>query len=172
MQYLTALKEAEAIKALLEPHCERIEIAGSIRREKSECKDIEIVCIPKQDPQIVKLMPGRKFVHGYPCKEFVDQVNQWRAIKGKPTGKYTQRIVNYTTVDIFIANPDNWGVIFFIRTGSAEYVKRVIGIILTGKGYKCEEGELWNGKEKLAVAEEQQIFELAQLPYVSPVNRY
>jgi len=38
---------AVRVLELLQPHCIRCEIAGSIRREKSEVKDIEIVAIPK-----------------------------------------------------------------------------------------------------------------------------
>lgn len=38
---------AEALVAHLRPHCTRIHIAGSIRRQKEWVKDIEIVCIPK-----------------------------------------------------------------------------------------------------------------------------
>lgn len=47
MKHSTALVIAEKIKAQLAPHCDRIEIAGSIRRKKPEVKDIEIVVIPK-----------------------------------------------------------------------------------------------------------------------------
>ena len=46
MKYEEALKIAEEVKALLAPHCLRIEIAGSIRRKKPEVKDIEIVAYP------------------------------------------------------------------------------------------------------------------------------
>lgn len=43
MKLEQALEIAEKVKALLAPHCERIEIAGSIRRKKPDVKDIEIV---------------------------------------------------------------------------------------------------------------------------------
>lgn len=38
MKYEQALKIAEKVKALLNPHYERIEIAGSIRRKKNLVK--------------------------------------------------------------------------------------------------------------------------------------
>lgn len=41
--YAEAHSIALAVLELLRPHCIRIEIAGSIRREKPEVKDIEIV---------------------------------------------------------------------------------------------------------------------------------
>jgi len=47
MPFVEALAAACAIKEMLAPYCERIEIAGSVRRKKPYCKDIEIVAIPK-----------------------------------------------------------------------------------------------------------------------------
>ncbi len=48
-----ALEIAERTKKLLAPYCERIEIAGSIRRKKPEVKDIELVAIPKLENQSI-----------------------------------------------------------------------------------------------------------------------
>lgn len=45
--YADALTIAELVVAQLAPHCERIQIAGSIRRKSRTVKDVEIVCIPK-----------------------------------------------------------------------------------------------------------------------------
>ncbi|MES1181962.1 MAG: hypothetical protein ABUL44_04115, partial [Flavobacterium sp.] len=47
MEYSKAKSIADKAILLLKEHCIRIEIAGSIRRKKSEVKDIEIVAIPK-----------------------------------------------------------------------------------------------------------------------------
>lgn len=47
MNLETARKYAEKIVEWLGPLCFRIEIAGSVRRERPNCNDIDIVCIPK-----------------------------------------------------------------------------------------------------------------------------
>jgi DNA polymerase/3'-5' exonuclease PolX len=47
MNLETARKYAEKIVEWLGPLCYRIEIAGSVRRERANCNDIDIVCIPK-----------------------------------------------------------------------------------------------------------------------------
>lgn len=47
MPLAKAQKIAENVKSFLEPYCQRVEIAGSVRREKTEVGDIEIVVIPQ-----------------------------------------------------------------------------------------------------------------------------
>jgi len=49
MELNKARKIAETLKAALEGSCERIEIAGSIRRRKLDPVDIELLCIPRFD---------------------------------------------------------------------------------------------------------------------------
>ena len=41
------VKLANEVVALLETSCERLEVAGSIRRQKETVGDVEIVCIPR-----------------------------------------------------------------------------------------------------------------------------
>lgn len=52
MKLESAKKLAEFLVELMSEYCERIMIAGSIRRGKHEVKDIEIVCIPKWSKDI------------------------------------------------------------------------------------------------------------------------
>lgn len=80
MKHTEAYQIATRIKAELQPHCERIEIAGSIRRNKPEVKDIEIVAIPK--PYEIGL-----FESG-----IASVVNNWQKVKGELPCKYTQRM--------------------------------------------------------------------------------
>lgn len=40
------LRAAAGIMALIEPGCERLEVAGSLRRQKAQVGDIEIVAVP------------------------------------------------------------------------------------------------------------------------------
>ena len=44
---------AKRVKEKLMPHCERIEIVGSIRREKPIVHDIDMVLIPKPYAAVV-----------------------------------------------------------------------------------------------------------------------
>ena len=47
MKLAEAQKLTEEILDILRPLCERVEIAGSIRRKKAEVHDVDIVLIPK-----------------------------------------------------------------------------------------------------------------------------
>lgn len=56
-----ALEIAEEIKEALAHHCERIEIAGSIRRKKPEVGDIELLFVPKTGTRQAGLFDNEEF---------------------------------------------------------------------------------------------------------------
>jgi DNA polymerase/3'-5' exonuclease PolX len=155
MEYERALSIANEVKDILSPFCSRCEIAGSIRRKKNDCGDVEIVCIPKK------------------IREFCDAVNKWQKIKGEPIGKYTQRIhKSGMKLDIFMATPENWGCIFLIRTGPWEFSKDWMSIIVKKSGqYEQKEGHLHFQGNRIPVLEERDYFDFMGIPYIEPENR-
>ena len=48
---------ARSLVTFLEPYCDRIEVAGSVRRQKADVGDIELVLVPKLEQRPV---PGRE----------------------------------------------------------------------------------------------------------------
>lgn len=160
MEYKKALEIAESVKALLAPHCDRIEIAGSIRREKPEVKDIEIVAIPK--PYDTGL-----FESG-----IATVINQWPKVRGELPCKYTQRTLpEGIALDLFFATPENWGLIYAIRTGSADYSHKVLANGWVKAGYKSQDGYLTLYDRRIEVREEQDLFDLIKIPFVEPKYR-
>ncbi|MEO6539584.1 MAG: hypothetical protein ABIN74_01285, partial [Ferruginibacter sp.] len=118
VQFQEAIQVSHVLLKMLEPHCDRIMIAGSLRRYKPLVKDIEIVCIPKGCKMIYvtkeDLFGNKEITYTItkPCPEFVKAVDQFHKIKGDATGRYTQRKINETLVaDIFMCTADNWGYI-------------------------------------------------------------
>lgn len=119
----------------LKPHCDIIKIAGSIRREKPEVKDIEIVALPK----IVEIKDLFGAVTGY------QRIEQWsqevaklgEAVKGKPSGKYMQiKLSAYDIVlDLFMPDDFDYWRQFAIRTGSADWTARYIAGGWTNLGW-------------------------------------
>jgi DNA polymerase/3'-5' exonuclease PolX len=160
MKLEQALEIAERIKAELEPHCDRIEIAGSIRRRKPEVGDIEIVAIPK--PYEVDL-----FSSG-----IATVVNKWQKVKGELPCKYTQRILpDGIKLDLFFAHHRNWGLIYAIRTGSAEYSHKVLACGWVRNGYKSVDGMLSHHGVEVSVDEEYDLFRIAGVIYTEPERR-
>jgi len=161
--YLEAKRIADNLVKLLSPHCERIAIAGSIRREKQVVGDIEIVAIPK--PYQTGL-----FEDG-----IASVVNQWQKVKGEllyGKTKYTQRILpEGIKLDLFFAERGNWGLIFAIRTGSADYSYKVLASKWVQLGYKSEHGFLCQGGNIYEVLEETDLFSRLNIPYLDPKYR-
>lgn len=165
LDYATEI--ADKIMALLQPYCERIEIAGSIRRKKSEVKDIEIVLIPR-----VRDLPLLKI-----------QIDKWKKNKGNFPCLYTQRwLPEGIGLDLFVATPDNWGLQYAIRTGPANYSHHVLAMGWSKKGYHSKGGILYPtskvyGEDRLDYSkpiylrEEIDVFNFIGLPWREPQNR-
>jgi len=158
-----ALKIASEIVELLRPHCIRIEIAGSIRRKKSMVKDIEIVAVPKP------------YTTGFFESGIASVVNKWEKVKGTMEYgkvKYTQRILpEGIKLDLFFADEENWGSIFAIRTGSAEYSHKILAREWVRNGFRSEGGYLFRDGKRYEIHEEKDLFKMLGLPYVEPEDR-
>ena len=175
MNYAEALHIAEKLKADLAPYCERVEIAGSIRRRKqTDIKDIEIVCIPK------------RWFSGFGWTEtlsesFLDDafpslIKEWGAKCIKNGGKYKQVELPWSKLDLFITTPECWGVIFAIRTGPADYSKWLVtprkwGGALPDR-YMVRDGRVWDSDpEALDTPEEDDFFAALELEMPEPWER-
>jgi DNA polymerase/3'-5' exonuclease PolX len=158
---------AEEVYNALHPHCDRIQIAGSIRRQKASIGDVEVVCIPRQVPS--GLFGDELEVE----PAFVAAVNQWPAVKGQPTGKYTQRVLpSGMKLDLFMAAPDNWGLILAIRTGSAGFSEHVLARRWKQMGYTSVGGQLHHRDgHVVTLREETDVFRVLGLPWVDPWAR-
>jgi len=120
---------AEHLLARLAPACERIAIAGSLRRRKTTVKDIELVAIPKQVPA--------DDLFGDVTKSALDDLlaveiaagRLARNLQHKGDGaraKYLWLPDGDLAVDLFLADADNWGNILAIRTGDGGFTKRLV----------------------------------------------
>ncbi len=129
------LRAAEAIAAAivadLEPFCERIQVAGSIRRRKETVGDIEIVAIPRYEPAGLfgdllddPLQVNALWAHLH------DASDRYRFVLGdNPNGRYHRLVLpahDGLQLDLFLAQPDNWGWILLMRTGSKDFSASVL----------------------------------------------
>ena len=165
-----ARRVAEALKAQLEPCCERIEIAGSLRRQRPEVGDIELLVIPRRQGKVDLLDKAVKRllfdgVLGY-------RRNSRGSLMYGPKNKFLLDIESRILVDIFSTDEQCWPVALVVRTGGKATNKRIATAAIRkgwrfrayGRGYNTPDGEEICHSER-------EVFEKAGLPYLEPWER-
>jgi DNA polymerase/3'-5' exonuclease PolX len=182
MNYALGLICAEHVKALLQPFCDRVEIAGGIRRKKQDPHDIEIVCIPKfvtttkqdgllpgeektnvLDVAIQEFLEASVFQHGEPSKN---------GAKAPCGDRYYRLKYQGEKVDIFaVIPPAQFGTVFLIRTGDAEFSHAFV-TRLWKFGLRSRDGHIEDTMGlALKTPEENDAFRLCKMDYIEPENR-
>ena len=167
---------ADRIKALLTPACDRIEIAGSIRRKKAEVGDIEIVCIPRLQPNLWGDEEQSVLDPFLDCL-----VGDGILIRGERNGpKWKQFFVPEpgtvgVKLDLFITTPAEWGYQFTIRTGPADFSKKLVTPRKYGglmPSHLKAKGSRWlNNGRPLKTPEEADVFNLMGIEWIDPEGR-
>lgn len=161
---------AENLKALLEPACERIVIAGSIRRQKPEVGDIELLCIPKYVAGVDQL--DREIGALFIQRILGFRLNKLgRKVYGTKN-KLLLHIESGIGVDIFSTTEECWPVALAIRTGPKES-NVAIATAAQRKGWRLRAYgsgfDTPNGP--IHCQSEREVFELVGLPYQQPWER-
>lgn len=159
-----------------EPHCERVAVAGSIRRGKDEVGDIEILYIPKFGEAPTDLfgdMVGRP-------EDMLDtylqrMIEQGVFAKRGGFGRLNKLLVHVPSgipLDVFATTADNWGMSLVIRTGPKEFnvrlMQRFRELGMSGHAYA---GVTDRDGQPLDCPTEQDVFRHAQWDYVEPEDR-
>lgn len=140
------LKDAYAIAAdlltQLSSACVRIEIAGSIRRQKADVGDIELVAIPSIGDYEVKDM-FEHVVERHHVNQLEDAINSLLTVGGwvwdtevKRNGPKYKRLKHAHSglcCDLFITDQRRWGYTFTVRTGPGEFSKALVSRALIRK---------------------------------------
>lgn len=177
MSMRTARAVASEMVEALRPYCERIAVAGSIRRGREWINDIEIVAIPKStvkqpDVDIFGEPLWKPTVVRDPGFIMVVDSLANRIVRGKVSdGRYVQFFTGEgVKVDLFMCAPDTWGYIMAIRTGSAEFM-RMVAARWVQLGYKGVEGQLTRFGKPVPVPEEADLFALLHMAVPPPHQR-
>jgi len=166
-----AKKISRSLIHFLAQFCDRIEIAGSVRREKPTVKDIELIVIPK-----VTYYPDM-FGAMSPC--YPINLCQWDKIgflvKGGNRYKKISTIYNIN-LDLFIIRPPSqWGVQFAIRTGPASFSKKIVtqrrkdGLLPSD--CLVHDGGVYRHGKLLPMPEEQDFFDFLGIDFIEPKMR-
>lgn len=180
---------AERIRERLQPFCERIEIAGGIRRGKPDPHDIEIVAVPRLEvyTATVDMFSTEQRTHNLLDQELA----RWRTerrLSDRPDkhgraawGERFKRVQfhdgdDVIPLDIFsVLPPAQWGVIFAIRTGPAEFGHKLVTSRLDGGakpvGVEIKEGSITLNGSRVDVPEEDDYFRLLGVPTWPPEQR-
>jgi DNA polymerase/3'-5' exonuclease PolX len=130
MDFSTASKYAVQIVNWLSPYCHRLEIAGSIRRNRPQCADIDIVCIPKITEE--KDMLGTVIGRANHCLQFLQSYvgDDVRRLKpsgarfisgGEREGKQVILQLPKCQLDLWFADAATFENRLLLRTGSKEH---------------------------------------------------
>ena len=161
---------AEKIKAVLESSCERIELAGSIRRQKPEVRDIELLAIPKYDGTIDMLDAKIKTMIYFDMLGY--RLNKpGRKVYG-PKNKLLVHIPSGFGVDVFSTTEECWPVALVVRTGGKETNQQIATRALQ-RGMKFRaygDGFDIPGGHNRCLSEKE-VFEFVGLPYLEPWER-
>lgn len=166
---------AYELTALLSPACERIAIAGSIRRRKPDVGDIELLCAPKSvrpadilfgadqlDIEVRRLI-GRGVLAYRP--------NVKGTVTYGPLNKLLLHVPSGIPLDIFSTDLANWGMALVVRTGSADFNKRMMTRFLQQgmKGHAY--GGITTPNGEVECPDEETVFQCLGWEFIPPGAR-
>lgn len=184
----------EVLISLLTDSCERIQVAGSVRREKAEVHDLEIVAIPKPTRHLDLLgnpIPGKATPLDETLATLMQTDSYWWDEHVKRNGpRYKRFITSFGgtlgAVDLFLADSENFGNQLAIRTGSASFSRWFMTARSMGGGMpwgmRQADGYLWQkmgasqshyptGYVKVPCATEEDFFRAICIPMLDPKER-
>jgi DNA polymerase/3'-5' exonuclease PolX len=168
---------ASKLQATFAPACDRLAVAGSIRRGVPEVGDVELVAIPNHQNGIDRLtLRLNALVEEQKIYRSVPPGIRNRPAWGDRYKKFwcwTNDVYGWVQVDLFITTPESWGAILAIRTGPSDFSKALVTHIKYRTPYRQEEGVLVRqvSGEVVPVPEEKDYFRLAGLPWIEPPRR-
>ncbi len=182
-----ALQAAKEICDALAPVCDRLIVAGSLRRRKAMVGDVEILFIPKlahqpalqQTDFLSEPVPRYKNLAEETIQRLVTSVCiiQRKNVNGSvawgPKNKLGLHVGTNVPVDLFTTTAANWFNYLVCRTGSAENNIRISNAALAqdwewhpyDEGFSDAKGNI------IPVRSERDAFALVGLDYLEPWDR-
>ena len=180
-----ALDVVRELLPRLEPACEIIKVAGSLRRKRAMVGDVELVFVPRlvEGPRVDMFGPR-------PMVPVTNAVFDWMLAEGViekresklgreswgPKNKYARHCASGIPVDFFATAGEGFANYMVCRTGGARNNVAICNAAIS-KGWK------WNpydggfsrltglGIEQRLMSSEREVFEFVGLPYKEPWDR-
>lgn len=178
-----AARIAGRLLELLAESCERLEVAGSIRRGKETVKDIELVAVPKfldvrdMFGQVTRRVNLLEQSLGGMVAAGALAVPAGVKNAGERMKKYDlARTTPVMRLDLFIVLPPaQWGSVFTIRTGPGDFSKWLVTARRFGGGMPDGmvqlDGALYRDGQVVETPEERDYFAALGLPWLEPKKR-
>jgi DNA polymerase (family 10) len=173
-----SLKLADSIAAelcrSLSGGCDKIAVAGSVRRRRPAVHDIDIVAIPKYGEGLPQTLFGDRERISFLDVELtsLESRGMLRTLERGPKAIRLEVAPEEVPVDLYIASPQTWATLLLIRTGSREHNIRLCSLARDlGMQLKADGSGLFRGGAIVARDSEESIFEALGLRYVPPEYR-
>ena len=189
-----AVRLAADVQAYLESACERIEVAGSIRRHRSMVSDIELVVVPRfevlsehdlwgervgatvdvLEERVAHLIAHERLRLRDVTVERRDGTTEFQKRNGP-----AYKALEYAgmAIDLFIVRPPaTWGVIFGLRTGPGDWNTKLV-MDCKAIGRRVEGGQVlaWRGAssswEPVPTPTERDFFAAIGQEWIDPLER-
>ncbi|MEM9019966.1 MAG: hypothetical protein AAGC44_05325 [Planctomycetota bacterium] len=183
---------AAKIRRRLEPGCERIEAAGSLRRRCPSVGDLEFVVIPRGGDD--RDLFGNAASGRTALDLILDQLRAERRllplVNGPKQKRFELTAFAGLTLELYLVQPEAWGVQLMIRTGPAEFSHRMV-THRRARGLMPDTHRIYQGRlyrtayahaphavpindrryELIPTPEESDLFEAMGLPDIPPRQR-
>jgi DNA polymerase (family 10) len=167
-----ALRIATHVLNELAPLCVKIEIAGSIRRRRPFCGDVDLVCIPKDYEALRERVLKRcKIALKDDGKTPIGDGEQMLVVNMPDATQLDIWFAKAARQDLFRKFPSTWGSVLLCRTGNKQHnihlaqTARALGYHWqTTLGLTC-------AGNYIAGETEEDIFRALGLPFIEPEKR-
>lgn len=124
---------AERLVSELKDACEQIVIAGSIRRQRADVGDLEIVCVP-----LTGIVTGGLFGdESWPVDHLEERIHDMfedgiiahrldKNLRKAAGSRYRRLLYRGVPLDLFSPSAESFGAILAIRTGPSEYSRHFV----------------------------------------------
>jgi DNA polymerase (family 10) len=165
---------------ILKPFCERIEIAGSLRRMKDRVGDIELLFIPRFEDRQMDMFTTEPMDL---ADEKINALLKDGTLLKRPNkdgiftwGKKNKLCLHNASgipIDLFSTTAENWFVSLVIRTGSKETNLALTNgaIALGGSLNAYGSGVSWKDGSKTIAESEEHVFRMCGVKYRNPNER-
>lgn len=135
--------------------CEKVELAGSLRRKKETIGDIDILATTKNSRATM---------------DFFCSLDEVKRVKAKGATKANVVLKNNMEADLRVLAPKSFGAALVYFTGSKEHNIKIRERAIK-KGLKINEYGVWRGKKHITGATEEEVYKTINLPWFVPEIR-